>query len=123
MDEMRAELSVQVAGGHDSDPEELDLMSLDLRRELLELDVDSVVRAAVGTVPATAKSGGTSLSNILIVSLSNSTVLVAVVHLLGRWVKRGSQRKVTVRVGKKSIEIESASAEETAKLIESWLEG
>jgi Effector Associated Constant Component 1 len=123
MDEMRALLSVQVAAGPDSDPEELDLMSLDLRRELLELDVDSVARAAEGTVPPTAKAGGTGLSDVLIVSLSNSTVLVAIIHLLGRWVKRGSRRKVTVRVGKNFIEIESASAEETAKLIESWLEG
>jgi hypothetical protein len=123
MDEMRALLSVQVGAGPDSDPEELDLLSLDLRRELLDLDVDSVVRAAEGSAPAASKAGGTGLSDVLIVSLSNSTVLAAVIHLLGRWVKRGSQRKVSVRVGNKSIEIESASAEETAKLIESWLEG
>jgi hypothetical protein len=123
MDEMRAVLSVRVAAGPDSDPEELDSMSVDLRRELLELDIESVVRATEGSVPPTAKAGGTVLSDVLIVSLSNSTVLVAVVHLLAGWVKRGSRRKVTVRVGKNSIEIESASAEEAAKLIESWLEG
>jgi Effector Associated Constant Component 1 len=119
---MQASLSVQIAGGPDSDQEELDRLALDLRHELLELDVDSVVRASNGPVPPNAMAGGTSLPDVLIVSLSNSTVLVSVIHVLGWWTKRGIGRKVRVKIGRNTIEINSASAEEKARLIESWLD-
>ena len=121
MDEIHVLMSVQIALGSDSDPEELDSVSMGLRRELLELDVDSVTRAPNEEDPPFAKASGTGISDMLIVSLSNSTVLVSAIHLLGWWVKRETRRRVTVKIGGKSIEIDSASVEETAKLIESWV--
>jgi hypothetical protein len=115
-------LSVQITAGPDSDEEELDRLSLDLRRELLELDVDSVVRASNGPAPSNARAGGTSLPDVLVVSLSNSTVLVSMIHLLSWWIKRGAGREAKVRIGKNVIEIDSASAEDKAQLIQSWLD-
>jgi len=119
---MQASLSVQVAAGSDADQEELDRLSLDLRRELLELDVDSIVRAPNGPAPSGAKAAGNSLSDVLIISLSNSTVLVSVIQLLSWWIRRGMGRRASVKIGENVIEIDSASAEEKAKLIESWLD-
>jgi hypothetical protein len=118
----QASLSVQITAGPDSDEEELDRLSLDLRRELLELDVDSVVRASNGPAPSNARAGGTSLPDVLVVSLSNSTVLVSMIHLLSWWIKRGAGREAKVRIGKNVIEIDSASAEDKAQLIQSWLD-
>jgi membrane-associated two-gene conflict system component 1 (EACC1) len=122
MDGMQASLSVQIAAGPDSDQEELDRLSLDLRHELLELDVDSVVRAPNGPAPSNAMAVGTSLSDVLIVSLSNSTVLVSVIHALGWWIKRGTGRRARVKIGGNIIEIDSASTEDKARLIELWLD-
>jgi hypothetical protein len=119
---IQVSLSVQIAAGPISDREELNRLSSELRCELLELDVDSVSRASNGSAPANAKTGGTGLSDVLIVSLSNSTVLVSVLHLLGLWIKRGRERRVKLKVGDDALEIDSASTEEVAQVIESWLD-
>jgi len=113
-------LRVQIADAYDSDPGELRALTDGLRRELLMLDVDQVERAPDPDVPDIAKSGGASLTDLLIVSLSNSAVLVAVVRLLQGWITRGKGRKVTIELGKDSIEVDGASPEESAKLITSW---
>jgi hypothetical protein len=122
LDGTRASFSVQIATGADSDQTEVDHLSADLRRALLELDVDAVARASDGPAPPNAKAGGTSLSDVLIVSLSNSTALVSVVQLLGLWIKRGAGRTVKIKIGKDSIEVGTASPETEAKLVESWID-
>jgi Effector Associated Constant Component 1 len=115
-------LQVQIASRHDSDEEELDRVAQGLRGELLDLDVESVKRAPVAVVPDDAKGSGASVPDLLIISISNSTVLVAIMHLLQGWIARGKDRKVTVKIGKNSLEIDAASPEEQAKLIESWID-
>jgi hypothetical protein len=122
MDGTPTSLQVQIASGHDSDAGELDKLARGLRGELLALDVQSVERAPATAVPDDAKSGGASLSDLLIVSISNSTVLVAIVHLLQGWIGRGRGRRVTIKLGKNSVEVDAASPEEQAKLIESWID-
>jgi hypothetical protein len=81
---MSTSLSVQIAAGPASDRTELDRLSRELRRELLQLDVDDVVRALDEDAPGAAKAAGNTLIDVLIVSVSNSTVLVAMVQLLSR---------------------------------------
>jgi hypothetical protein len=115
-------LQVQITVDHGGDERELNKLAQGLRGELLDLDVQSVERAPVAVVPGGAKSSGASLPDLLIVSISNSTVLVAVVHLLQAWIGRGKGRKVTIKLGKDSLEVDSATPEEQAKLIESWID-
>lgn len=115
-------LQVQIASGNGSDERELNKLAQGLRGELLDLDVQSVERAPVAVVPDGVKSGGASLPDLLIISISNSTVLVAIVHLLQAWIGRGKDRKVTIKLGKDSLEVDAASPEEQAKLIESWID-
>ena len=122
MDDTSASLWVQITSGPDSDEAALNLLSHRLRRELLALDVDNVVRATDAPLPEGAKSGGATLADVLVVSISNSTVLVAMIQLLRGWIRRGNGRKVKIGIGKDNIEIDAASPEEQAKLIESWLE-
>jgi hypothetical protein len=43
------------------------------------------------------------------VSIPNSTVLVAIVHLLQGWIGRGKGRKATIKLGKNSLEVDAAS--------------
>jgi hypothetical protein len=122
VDDMTASLWVQITPDPDSDEAELNRLSYGLRRELLALDVDGVERATDGHKPVGAKSSGATLADVLVVSISNSTVLVAIIQLLRRWIRRGNGRKVKINIGKDHIEIDAASPEEQARLIESWLE-
>jgi hypothetical protein len=121
MDGTSASLWVQITSGPDSDEAKLNQLSSKLRRELLNLDVDDVVRPKNTPLPVGAKGGDATLADVLVVSISNSTVLVAMIQLLRGWIKRGNGRRVKIRVAKDSLEIDAASAEEQAKLIESWL--
>lgn len=122
MGEISASLSVQIASDPDSDEAEVDRLSRGLRRELLELDVDAVVRATNAHAPSDTKADAASLADVLIVSVSNSTVIVAMIQLLRGWIKRGKGRRVTLKVGENSIDVGSASLEEQARLIESWID-
>jgi hypothetical protein len=118
-------LQVQIVSGDESDESdesELNKLAQGLRGDLLALDVRSVERAHVAIVPDNAKSSGASLPDLLIVSISNSTVLVAIVHLLQGWIGRGKGRKVTIKLGKHSLQADAASPEEQAKLINSWID-
>ena len=121
MNESAVQLTIDIAVDQDSDETELGRTSQQLRQDLLRLDVDNVVRAPAAQAPLSAKGGETGISNILILTLSNSTVLVAIVGTLGAWIKRRGGRRVRVRLGTNEIEIDNASAEEQAKLIESWI--
>jgi hypothetical protein len=122
MDGASTSLQIQIASDLDADDGELNKLAQRLRGELLALDVQSVERAPVTVVPGDAKSGGASLSDLLIVSISNSTVLVAIVHLLQGWIGRGKGRKICIKLGKNSLEVDEASPQEQAKLIESWID-
>jgi hypothetical protein len=121
VNESAVQLTIEIAVDQDSDETELGRTSQQLRQDLLRLDVDNVVRAPAAQAPRSAKGGETGISNILILTLSNSTVLVAIVGTLGAWIKRRGGRRVRVRLGTNEIEIDNASAEEQAKLIESWI--
>ena len=113
---------VEIGAGSDTDTEELAQLSLGLRDELLELDVEAVDGVGGEPVPDGAKGHGSGAVSTLVVALSNSAVVVALSGLLRSWVSRRAGRTVTLRFGEDSIEISEASAEQQAKLIESWLD-
>jgi hypothetical protein len=105
----------------DTDPEAAADSVLGLRDELLELDFDTVDRAVAGPAPAGSKGLPGDVST-LIVTLSDSAVLVALAGTLKSWVSRDRNRKVTIRIGDDSLEVTRASEQEQAQLIEAWLD-
>jgi membrane-associated two-gene conflict system component 1 (EACC1) len=117
-----ATIRVELDPGPDSDAEELDRLSLELREDLLALDVEAVERAEVQGLPTGAKGSGPGAAGTLIITLANSTVVVALIGILRSWLSRGSGRKVQVRFGGDTILVTDASAEEQAKLIEWWID-
>ncbi len=72
---MSASLSIKISEGPAAEDIDIDTSARQLRRELLELDVEAVQHA-----PGAAKTGAkgsSELIGVLVVSLSNSTALVA----------------------------------------------
>jgi hypothetical protein len=92
-----------------------------LRDELLGLDVLSADEAVRRMVPPGAKGLGEG-TGALIVTLSDSAVLVALAGVVRSWVSRDRGRKVTLRIGQDSLEINKPSEREQARLIEAWLD-
>jgi hypothetical protein len=122
MQVMLQRLLVEIGAGPDSDFEELAQLCDGLRRDLLELEVETVNAIGGGPAPARSKTSAADTVGTLVVALSNSAVVVALVGVLRAWVRRGAGRKVTLRLGENSIEISQASAEQQAMLIKSWLD-
>jgi Effector Associated Constant Component 1 len=111
---------VGLDAGPDVDEEELSRLSRWLRDDILELDVERV-DYATSVVPTDAKSGAAVNLAELIISLSNSAVLTAVVGVLRTWVSRDSNRKVSIQFGGDKLEITGAPGDQDARLISRWL--
>jgi hypothetical protein len=113
---VRVEVDVAV----DADPEVVVGSLLGLRKELAELDADAVDLDENGPAPDGTKGVGET-ANALIVTLSDSAVLVALAGVLRSWVGRDRGRKARMRIGDDEIELSRASEEEQARLAEEWL--
>jgi hypothetical protein len=115
-------LQVEIDAGADADDTELAELSAGLRTELLELDVDAVMPGPGVPPPKGAKGLDAGAAGTLLVSLSDSAVVVAFVGVLRSWVSRSQGRRVRIQAGKDVLDLTRVSAEEQAKIIASWLD-
>ena len=122
MSETLSSLRIEIGLGPDTDVEELAELSMSLRDELLELDVETADQVVGDPAPLGAKGPAGDAVGTLVVTLSNSAVLVALASVLGSWISRDRRRKITIRRGKEAIEVSGASEEEQARLIAAWLD-
>jgi hypothetical protein len=101
--------------------EDYERSSRALRDELLDADVDAVTYG-VAVMPPGAKAPAGIDVGTLVITLSNSAVLVALVSVLKSWVGRARGRKITMRFGdhEDAIEISGASRQELTELLQSW---
>jgi hypothetical protein len=110
-------ISIQASAGNIA---EVDRLSRELRRELLQLDVDDVALAPGGKAPADAKGDPVTVG-MLIVSLANSAGLVGICQVARGWVNRDQGRRITVKDGKRTLEITGASSEQQQQVIDAFL--
>jgi len=116
-----SQVEVDIDAGPDADDEETAELSRQLRRELLELNVERVDYAP-SVAPDGAKSGTAVSLGTMIVTLSDSAVLAALVGVLRAWVRRRSDRKVRIQLGENKLEIGGALTDREAGLIKQWLD-
>ncbi|MFI9646027.1 hypothetical protein ACIHAA_06980 [Streptomyces sp. NPDC052040] len=110
-----------VSGRDDVDPEELADLTAQLRRRLLELDVDDVRAAGYGVpAPSGAKSGELVAAGALAVSLAPA-VLRSALRLVETWMQNRPVRTVKVDVGGRTLELGHASPREQQQLVEAFL--
>ena len=117
---MSASMSIKIGEDPEAGDVDIDSSARQLRRELLELEVDAV-QSAPGVAETGAK-GGSELTGVLVVTLSNSTTLVAMMGLLKTWLKRRQGRKIKVTIGENSLELDQLSSTDQARLISSWID-
>ncbi|MFD0266161.1 hypothetical protein ACFVGY_06130 [Streptomyces sp. NPDC127106] len=94
-----------------------------LRRDLLELDVDSVERAEGGPAPPGSRAGNLELANVLLVTLPPAiNLLKEVVSVVGDWRKRGSSPSdITLKIGDHRLSLTDVDDAEQRRLIDAWL--
>jgi len=116
-------LAVEVSAGSSADSEELDELVGQLRRELLELEVESVDRARGGPVPKGARAVDVLALGTLLVSLVDpATVLPAVVAAVEAWLRGRGQRSVKLELDGDILEVTGLSSRDQGRLIDGWLD-
>ena len=113
-------LHLEVAGDVGADAAELDDAALQLRRELLELDVEDVERPAGGPPPAGTRAVEAALIGTLVVTATRELV-GAVIRVVAGWLSRSSGRSVKLEIDGDSIDVTDPSAEDQRRLIEAFL--
>ena len=121
MNEHPSTLCVQVAIGSDSDAEEIAEATLQLRRELLDLDVDAVEAPAAGQPPPGSRAVDVAALGALLVRLSDTQLLGSVVAAIGSWLARSSRHSIKLELGGDVLELTGVSSKEQRRLTDEWL--
>jgi hypothetical protein len=114
-------LQLEVGGDLGADAVELDEATLQLRGELLELDVDNVERPAGGPPPPGTRGVESAIVGTLVVTATRE-VVGAVIRVVAGWLGRSSGRSVKLEIDGDSIEVTDPSAEDQRRLIAAFLE-
>ncbi|MCA1647196.1 MAG: hypothetical protein LC797_17635 [Chloroflexi bacterium] len=119
MDDESLKLALQLDAGSDSDAQELDQLTSGLRRQLLELDVQSVDRVQTGAAPAGTRAVEMLALGGLLVTLAKSPgMLKAVVGVIQSAVSAHAGRSVEIVVGGETLKLSSVSSDEQRRLID-----
>lgn len=121
MDEHPATLGVQVAVGPDGDADELAQATLQLRRELLDLDVAAVEVPKAGEPPPGSRAADVAALGALLVSLADPQLLAAVVAAVRSWLGGSSRRSIKLELGGDALELTGVSSKEQRRLTDEWL--
>jgi hypothetical protein len=121
MDEHLTTLSVQVAVEPGGDAEEVAQAALQLRRELLELDVDAVEVPQVGKPPPGSRAVDVAALGSLVVNLADSQLLAAVVAAVRSWLVGSPRRSIKLQLGGDALELTGVSSKEQRRLTDEWL--
>ena len=121
MNEHPSTLGVQVAVGPDGDAEEIAEATSQLRRELLDLDLDAVQVPGAGKLPPGSKAVDVAALGALLVNLADSRLLAAVVAAVGSWLGGSSRRSIKLELDGDALELTGVSSKEKRRLTDQWL--
>ena len=108
-----------------SDPETRDVLMLDLREELVQLDVESVSTVPGGPAPPGSKGLDMAAAAALLVQVRGSvSALNMVVSAVRSWLQRGqdSGRSVKLTIGERTLELSHATTEQQERLVQEFLQ-
>lgn len=115
-----SEIAIAVRLEADADSAELEDATSQLRRELLELDVDDVKAPDGGEAPpGTRGAVGAEIGTLLVAA--GRAAIGPVVAAIQSWVARRASRSVTLTIDGDTIEVSNVSPEDQRELIESFL--
>lgn len=120
MEHQLTRLGIHVTGRPDTDAEEIAESTLQLRRELLDLDIDAVEVPRAGEAPPGTRGAELAELGALAASIAPG-LLTAVVSVVRAWLSRSQHRSITLVIGGDALELTGVSNEEQRRLTEQWL--
>jgi len=118
-------VELHLDAGDDADAREVDELTSKLRRELIQLDVDSVDRPVEGEAPEGAKGADVVALGTLVVGLAKSSdTIKSIINSVRDWLTRQKHpdRSVKMEIDGDTIEVQGISSTEQERLISAWIE-
>lgn len=123
MTERVGRLDLCIDAGPEADAAELDELAVQLREQLLELDIEGADRATAGQAPPGARAGDILLAGALTVMLVQSSgLLTTLVETVQSWVSRSDGRSVKLEIDGDVLEVTGITRTDQRKLIETWID-
>jgi hypothetical protein len=123
MTERVGRLDLCIEAGPEADAAELDELAVQLRGQLLELDIEGADRATAGQAPPGARAGDILLAGALTVMLVQSSgLLTALVETVQSWVSRSDGRSVKLEIDGDVLEVTGITRTDQRELIETWID-
>lgn len=121
MEDRVPSLGIQVTGGPDADAEEVAEATLQLRRELLDLDVGAVEVPRVGEAPPGTRAVELAALGALVVSMAKPELLTAVVGAVRSFLSRSQHRSIKLVLDGDVLDLSGVSSDEQRRLTDEWL--
>ena len=121
MEDQLLTLGIQVTSGPNADAEEVANATLQLRRELLDLDVGAVEVPREGEAPPGTRAVELAALGALVISIAKPEVLAAVVAAVRSWLSRSRHRSIKLALGGDVLELTGVSSDEQRRLTDEWL--
>ncbi|MGH3720234.1 MAG: hypothetical protein ACRDRI_15590 [Pseudonocardiaceae bacterium] len=116
-------LDLRIEAGPDADAAELDELAVQLRDQLLELDIERADRATSGQAPPGARAGELLVAGGLTVLLTQSSgLLTAFVETVRSWISLGSGRSVKLEIDGDILEVTGVTRADQRELTEFWID-
>lgn len=121
MEEQPAKPGIQVAVGRDADAQEVAEATLQLRRELLDLNVDAVEPLAGGEPPPGTRAVELAALGALAVTISQSELLAPILAAVRWWLADAPQRSIKLELDGDTLELTGVPSKEQQRLTDEWL--
>jgi hypothetical protein len=116
------QLLINLEVSPETDVERLVEATRQLRRELLELDVEAADFVAAGPAPQTAKAGmPIDWGKLLVTLTASGGALTTLINVLHSWISRRQQGSIALEIDGDRLEITGTPTEEQRRLIDLWL--
>jgi hypothetical protein len=115
------QLTVTLDAEPDTDSEDLERLTRQLREELSELDVQADLMTG-GPAPANTKAGDVIEWGTLLLTLAASGgVITTLIGTLQTWLTRHNGRTATLKINGDEIHLTGVTSAEQKQLIDAWL--
>jgi hypothetical protein len=114
-------LGIHVAIGPDAGAEEIAEATLRLRRELLDLDVESVELPGTGEPPPGSRAVELAAIGALLVTIAQSQLLTTAVTTVRSWLAGRPERSIKLELDGDVLELTGASSSQQQQLVDAWL--
>ena len=122
MTNQTTEIMLNLDPESDADDEELEVLTRQLREELLDLNIEAVDLVRAGEIPERAKAGDPiTWGELLLTLAASSGALTALISLLQAWLTRHSQSSVTAKIGDDELTVTGKPNKQQQQVIDGWL--